>query len=324
MPRCAQGATKTTRTEFQDSSSGRSVSAADLTPDAVQRAVLFSTLQHPASVYPVAGSLVAALWSVMIAASPASLGTALLLGFVGTSAWVVNFFMRGDALAAKHVHELRAQFAQSRDLEIDDFIRNCEDAGFAEGAKEARELGAVYRQFNRFLDERGREGGGAGAERYRLLAEETFAQGMGTLRKALRLYQELALVDESALAHELAKWQMEQAARGAGADGALEVKINAHQKRIRRCAESNGLIGQLIAQANSLETALETARLELADLADSAALVASAQDGGAALRLEQAVAAARRIEERIRNPDGIDPADRNEYLEAGKRAEPKT
>jgi hypothetical protein len=287
----------------------------------VQREVLLSTLQHPASVYPVAGSLVAVLWSVMIAASPASLTAAALLGFVGASAWVVNYFMRGETLAAKYVGELRSRLSQTRSQEVDDLAGQCDAAGFAEGAKEARELGEVYRQFTRFLDEREQEGGGSRAERYRFLAEDTFTQGGGTLRKALRLHQELACVDLSALERDLARWRKEKAARDEDADAALDAKINAHQKRINRCAESKELIDQLIAQSNFLETALETARLELADLADSAAFV---MDGDAASRLEQAVAAARRVEERIRNPDGIDPSERDEYLEAGQRIEPKT
>ena len=66
---------------------GRKPTAEDFTPRAVQRAVLRDTLQHPATILPGALATVAALWSVAIDLSPASLLAVLGFGFVSAAAW---------------------------------------------------------------------------------------------------------------------------------------------------------------------------------------------------------------------------------------------
>src|ERR671922_1685247 len=118
--------------------------AEDFTPRAVQRAVLQATLQHPATVLPAALATVAALWSVAIDLSPASLMAILGFGFVSAAAWVINYIGRGDKLAEQHIQKLRALRDEYERREAEELALTCRDAGFLEGAKEANELTEAY------------------------------------------------------------------------------------------------------------------------------------------------------------------------------------
>ena len=77
--------------------------AEDFTSQAVRRAVLQATLQHPATML----AAVMALWSVTIDLSQASLMATLGFGFMSAAAWVINYIGRGDTLVEQHIAHLR-------------------------------------------------------------------------------------------------------------------------------------------------------------------------------------------------------------------------
>jgi hypothetical protein len=120
--------------------------AEDFTPPAVQRAVLHDRLQHPATILPGALATVAALWSVAIDLSPASLLAMLGFGFISAAAWVINYVGRGDTLAAQHIQKLRTLRAEYERREVAELTLACQRAGFSAGTKEVQELTAAYPQ----------------------------------------------------------------------------------------------------------------------------------------------------------------------------------
>src|SRR5262245_27851036 len=126
----------------------RKPTAEDFTGRAIQRAVLQDTLQHPATILPAALATVAALWSVAIALSPASLIATLGFGFISAAAWVINYIGRGDKLVEQHLQKLRALRNEYERREVEDMALACRQAGLAAGAKEAQELNEAYPKLN--------------------------------------------------------------------------------------------------------------------------------------------------------------------------------
>ena len=84
---------------------GKKPQAEDFTGAAVDKAILKETLEHPATIYPAAGSALAVAWTVMVAASPTSVAFALGCAFVGASAFIYNYVIKGpdraDSLCSK-------------------------------------------------------------------------------------------------------------------------------------------------------------------------------------------------------------------------------
>jgi hypothetical protein len=284
-------------------------------PRAVQQAVLKDTLQHPATILPGALAAVAALWSLAIELSPTSLLAMLGFGFASATAWVINYVGRGDTLAARHIQTLRTLRVEYAHREVETLALHCQHAGFHDGAKEARELTAAYQKLNSVLLKPQRGGESANNERFRVLAEDTYRHGVLILRQALSLFQALHRIEVATLEQERQAWiKQQQHAPSAS----LERNIEAHGTRLERYRKRAEELHELMAQVNELETALETAYLEIVDLAGRSTSPILF-DSGAAARLQTAVAAARRVEQRLRRLEhGDTPAD-EAYRQAGEQ-----
>jgi hypothetical protein len=222
---------------------------------------------------------------------------ALGFGFISAAAWVINYIGRGDTLVEQHIQKLRALRADYERREVEELALACRQAGFASGAKEAQELTEAYRRLDQFLVEPHAGDGNASRERFRVLAQETYRHGVTILRRALNLYQALQRVDVDTLERERLEWTQQR--QREGMTDSLERNIEAHTKRLDRYHQGEEELQTLIAQLNELETALETAHLEVVDL------VGQVASGGpftsdAAAHLERAVEAARRVEQRLR------------------------
>jgi hypothetical protein len=285
--------------------------AEDFTPRQIQRAILRETLQHPATLLPAALATVAALWTVAIDLSPASLMAMLGCTFIGVGAWVINYVGRGDTLVEQHIQKLRALRVEYERREVENLILACRQAGFQSGAKEAEELTEAYHKLQRFLDEQRAAQANTSGERFRVLAEETYRHGVTILQHALNLFQALQRIDVDTLEQERQGWIEQQAHKGTSAS--LERNIETHTKRLERYRRREEELQALIAQLNELETALETASLEVVDLVGQPA-GGGVFESEAASHLERAVEAARRVEQRLRGFGDEDTRADEEYL----------
>ncbi len=290
--------------------------AEDFTPRAVQRAVLQQTLQHPTTVLPAAMAIVATLWSVAIDLSPTSLLAVLGCGFVSAAAWVINYVGRGEQLAAQHVRTLQQYRDAHERQQVETLIQECRDAGFADGAKEASELTAAYTKLQDFLLTQIAAQGDARGTRFQVLAEETYRYGVAILQKALNLFQALQRVDVQALEQERQTWMSQ---RQQQASPSLERNIAAHTQRLERYHRRQEELHALLAQLNELETALETAYLEIVDLVGEASTTVLFESQ-AVSGLQTAVDAARRVEQRLRALGEEETQNDETYLRAGEQS----
>jgi C4-dicarboxylate-specific signal transduction histidine kinase len=273
---------------------------------------LQETLQHPATLLPAALAAVAALWSAAIDLSPASLMAMLGFGFVSVGAWVINYVGRGDTLVEQRIQKLRALRVAYERREVEGLALACRQAGFLAGAKEAQELTAAYHKLHHVLGEQQVGQGNASRERFSVLAEETYRYGVAILQHALNLFQALQRIDVDTLERERQAWIRQRAQEGASES--LERNIEAHTKRLDRYHQREEELRTLIAQLNELETALETAHLEIVDLVGQAAS-SGPLASSAASHLERAVEAARRVEQRLRGFGDEDTRADEQYLE---------
>lgn len=301
--------------------------AEQFTREAIYRAVLKDTVQHPMTLLPAVASALGGLTMGLFGADPTTMAVTFGGALAATGVWIYNYFIRGEELAKKRVEKLRKLRKQRRHQQVADLETEWQKAGLAEGVQQARELKEVYQKLERFLSGRLVESGGVGdnasgfnTQRLMVLAEDTYREGVTILRTALATYQALQQVDHEKLRRELEAWQRELAAvKEAQAEGAriesLETRIASHQRRLQLFKERVESVDRLFAESEALESALETTYLEAVDLKGSEDLFAR---GHAASALEQAVTAARRVEDRLRAMENPDKGD-DIYLTAGER-----
>lgn len=298
----------------------------DFSGAAIDRAIRKQALEHPATIYPVvAGAGIGVAMTVMVGLSPLSLG--LILGglFVGGSAFIINYWVNGEARAARHVNQLREQLREAEQQEVVDLSHECDNAGFEEGARHARELTEAYRNLRNYLRETQSRSSGQQFENFRHLAEGTHREGAVVLREALEIFKALQTVDVDALQKEVQGWQKERKKlpQDSETGEALDKRIEANNRRIERCKEREAQLVQLFAQVSNIQTALQTTYLELVDLGKADPTTMLARDGGASQRLETAVEAARRVERKLRGlQDPAEKARDREYLRASDSEDP--
>jgi len=288
--------------------------ADDFSGGAIRKAVFKQTIQHPITLAPLLLSAGSAMWFFLIGPNLTAfllMGSGALFGFCS---WVVNFFIRGETLAKRYVEYLRAQRESSFSYEIEDVGFEFANAGFDEGAQAAKEITDAYNQLKAYLREHGRDE--AGGQRFLSLAYDAHREGVSVLRKALHIYQALQKIDRRKLESELRNWKEDLEFATDKETDSLKRRIEGHQKRLNRYREREEELRRLLDECEELEGALENAYIDVVGLVGD--MNTDLFGGSAAQNLEQAVDAARRVEERLRGTDDSQAEEDDMYLQAGQ------
>ena len=296
--------------------------ADDFSSKAVNRAVLVETVQHSATTVPAAIAAVCGMWWVLIAPNPTAIGLCLLTGFTSVASWVTNYFLRGETFAEKHIAKLRAFRERHKRTEAGSLREDFGRQNFHVGVNAVTELSSAYQKLYTYLRERMAMGKNLSAERFLMLAEDTYDQGLQILQKALYIFQTLESIDAEKLEREVEEWrvQLEELRKEGGDEHRSDIEtlttiISSNEKRLQRYREREEEMQKLLAECERLEGALESACLDILDLVGTGDKIFT--DGSASRRLETAVTAARRVEERLRGY-GDTRSEDEMYLEAGR------
>lgn len=289
--------------------------AEDFSKKSIEKAVFLEALQHPTTLYPAALSLLSAAYMALVSLDPTSLVVAVGSGFLSLVSWIYHYFIRGEAIAENHVQKLKEKRDLYKERQAGNIEEECKAAGFLEGEKEAGELKQAYNQLYTFLKEKMEQKRVMTAGRFLILAEETYRQGLQLLKKALTMFNVLKQIDNEKLEEEKRTFEKELKAREKNGDEsrqpvveALRTKLQSHEKRLKLYEERKRGLEQLMAQCEVLEATLDTTYLEVVDLIDNEAFM---KRSSVAENLERAVAAARRVEDRLHKSETntLDPDD---------------
>jgi hypothetical protein len=282
----------------------------DFSNRAVSHAVFSEAIQHPTTLFPAAIALLSGLYMGLVSFDETSLAVTLVSGLFSLASWIYHYFVRGEAIAENYIKELKEKRKDYKKQQVEDIEERCKAAGFTEGQQAARELLEAYTRLYQFLKEKSVKVKSKTAQRFMILAEETYDQGVQFLNKALVLYQALVQIDEKKLINELRAWQEEvkglEKYKNKNEEQkdlviqALQEKIDSHRKRLELFSGRGETLKQLMDQCEVLEATLDSTYLEVVDLIDSDPLM-SVKHENAASNLERAVSAARKAEDRLRN-----------------------
>jgi len=281
----------------------------DFSPQRINRAVFSEALQHPATLYPAAASLIGAAYLALIQANPTLLVVAVGGGFISVASFIFNYFIRGDKLAASYIEKVRRDHIRRKATAADDIARRCRESGFTEGEKETGELKQSYDRLAVFLKQKMGKERALTAARFLSLADECYAQSLSLIDRALVMHRALREIDAAKLDLERLEClgQLEilknrQDPHGLALAETVQARISSHEKRLVLYWERKKSMEQLLAECEVLEASLDTAYLEAVDLIQTDPGLHRAS---LAENLERAVQAARRVEERLQQGAGI-------------------
>ena len=287
----------------------------DFTPRAVERAVRNEAVQHPLTILPTATALGFGFWNLVVGLSVGSLAGMLGFAFIGGVSAAYQYLMRHEDHAKRYVDGKLALRRRYEAQEVQDLEGDCRRAGFTDGVQRIAALRAAYATFERRTRERN------DADTVEHLGRDAFREGVAAVRRAFEIQAVRRDTDVARLVRERDEWTRRSKGRkettgDSQEDRALGRRMAAIEQRIAGDRELGELVDELLARAVEIETALETAVLDLAarggrELADA--------DSGAGGQLAMALEAARRVQARAgggvrREMDGD-----AEYLQAGRR-----
>ncbi len=279
----------------------------DFSKRSIKRAVFSEAIQHPTTLFSAAIALLSGLYMGLVSFDETSFAIGLGSGLFSLLSWVYHYFVRGETVAENYVRDLREKRKKYKEEQVQNIEEKCREAGFIEGEKAAKELKQAYTRLNRFLREKFKKKKTMSAQRFMILAEESYDQGMQFLNKALSLFRALDQIDEKKLNKELKVWEKE--VNNLEKDGkkeeehksliikALREKIRSHRRRLELFVERSKTLKQVMAQCEILEATLDSTYLEVVDLIDGESYMKQDNVAG---KLERAVSAARKVEDRLR------------------------
>lgn len=293
----------------------------DLNSEAVRKWVLTETIQHPATILPLAGAAVSGLWIGVFGLSAVAVGAAFALTFTGGASWIYNFIVRGEQMGEERVKALLKELEKSEEEEMESIIEECREAGFDDGVKEGSELLSAYQRFMKFLCEKNGEGENLGALRFQGLAHDALKQGVSCLQRAFSLWRAVQEVDIGELEKELVKMQRRLAKLEAGTQPytTLATQVKSHETRVQRLNAQQQRVAEILVEIDQLESALERASLETVEIVETDAESMTTR-GEAATSLERAISAAQRVEQKLQGLGLEDTASDAKYAEAGRLA----
>jgi hypothetical protein len=283
----------------------------DFSNKAVAQAVRSEAIQHPTTLFPAAVALLSGLYMGLVSFDATSLAVTVASGLFTLGSWIYHYFVRGETIAENYIKELKEKRKDYKKQQVEDIEAKCKAAGFTEGQQAAKELLEVYTRLYQFLKEKSKKVKSKTAQRFMILAEESYDQGVQFLNKALVLYQALVQIDEKKLIKELRAWQKEvknlEKYRNKDEEQkdlvikVLQEKIKSHRKRLELFSERGETLKQMMDQCEVLEATLDSTYLEVVDLIHDDPFFMSSKHDNAASNLERAVTAARKAEDRLRN-----------------------
>jgi hypothetical protein len=283
----------------------------DLSSGAIEKHILNETLQNPLTTFSAAVAVLAGLYMLAFGVNQPSLLLAAGAGFLSLATFIFNYFIRGEKLAQEYVRMQLAKQRAARENEIVTIFNEFKKIGAAEGEQAATELGQAYQKFKNFLQAHTAKGASMQTMRLQILAEETYFKGVDVLQNALAVTKALCEIDVKKLEREVQDWKKRQVENRES--NALERRIELNESRITSYRQRESALPELFAECEACEAALEEAYMQFAG-AEAATVLPKPNVDDAITRLETAVAAARRVEARLRNIDSGDQV----YLAVGE------
>lgn len=282
----------------------------DLSSGAIEKHILNETIQNPLTTFSAAVAVLAGLYMLAFGVNQPSLLLAAGAGFLSLGTFIFNYFIRGEKLAQEYVRSQLAKQRAARENEIVTIYNDFKKIGSAEGEQAATELSQAYQKFKAFLQTHTAQSASRQTMRLQILAEETYFKGVDVLQNALAITKALREIDVKKLERELQDWTKRQVEHRESS--ALERRIELNQSRIASHRQRESALPELFAECEACEAALEEAYMQFAG-AEAAQVLPTPNVDDAITRLETAVAAARRVEARLRNMNSGDAI----YLSAG-------
>ncbi|MBI3148573.1 MAG: hypothetical protein HYZ17_08690 [Betaproteobacteria bacterium] len=168
---------------------------AQFSSQAIRRAVLAATLQHPTVVYPGAVAVLGGL-GLWLAGGPVAVGVAAVGAGVAASSWLVNYLVRKDAFAARYLRKAHEELLALRNHALGSLEKELKEARSSEALAQLQrfqqKMGAFEEVLGRKFGERELTHG-----RFLGIADQVYLAGIDNLHAIALAQKGMRTVDQA-------------------------------------------------------------------------------------------------------------------------------
>ena len=254
----------------------------DLSPAAVNKAVLANATQQPLTVYGAATALLGGAFAALINPSIIALSALGLGATVGLGSWIWEFAVKGSEHANDFVHRYRKELEHRRQEALESLVSELTSIGNQEGLRQIHSFRTKYDIFVDVLD-RKLTPGELTYNRYLSIAEQVFLGGLDNLESAAIALKSISAIDIKHLESEISRLQ-----QSAGNE-----KLQILEDRLK-------LRDEQIERVEALMLNNEKALTQLDQVSTKIAMI-NTQQGRSQMDLEDAMKELRRLIQRADN-----------------------
>ena len=287
----------------------------------IRKKMLKRVSLNPFFLFPSFGSAGTAAWMAINGFTPWGLLATLGLLGVGGCSWLYTFIVNGPGYSREEGQKLLDKYLAAQEQELDDLAAACKKARFSDGLREVRSLETTYQNLrSSTLSENPEDTRLPG---FLGLIEEAYEEGVGVLRQALTVHNNLSSFDAPGLKAEIK--ELEEELRELGPDqkakrDLCDRKIKTRREKLQKYHDASDGLQSLLTRAGEIQATLEGSSLEMSDILNVDDTVAT-RETGAANRLAMAMSAAKEARE-LKNVSGrLDLNDIDRRLGTGRSHE---
>ena len=228
----------------------------DFSKRAIDWAVLSSSLQHPAVIYPAAAGVLGGLGAALLTASPALITGAAIGGGVALVSLGVNCLLRRQYFASSYIEKAHQALIAYRTSVLEHLERDLREAGSREGRSQFERFAEKIKAFEDVLDDKlGKNE--LTYSRFLGIAQQVYLSGMDNLRQIAIAMKSEQTVDEKYIRQRIAALKAATPSKAQAQElASLEQQLKLRQENLGRIAACLAQNEQALAQLDSALAAI--------------------------------------------------------------------
>lgn len=174
----------------------------ELTPGAIKKAVMGTTLQRPLTVYPATIGLLGGFYALVFGFNPVALGALAAGGSVTLLSWMYEYFIKGDDHANQYVTFFRKELEKRRINALQHLESELKSIHNEQAVTQVNLFRIKYDNFHSILD-RKLDSSEITYNRYLSIAEQVFLNGLDNLENAAIALKSISTIDRGRIARDM-------------------------------------------------------------------------------------------------------------------------
>lgn len=208
----------------------------NLSPKAIKKAVVSTTLQRPLTVYPATIGLLGGFYAMLFGGGPVALAAMVAGGGVTLLNWMYEYFVKGDEHANHFVTLFRKELEKRRINALKHLENELQDIENEQAVNQVKLFRSKYNNFHSILD-RKLDVTELTYNRYLSIAEQVFLNGLDNLENAAITLKSISTIDTQRIGNELKKLEHENTSNSTQRMNELKMRLALRDKQLNRVSE---------------------------------------------------------------------------------------